>query len=260
MITIFTIPKPFVGHIKTIQMNAIRSWLKLRSDCQIILFGNEEGVAHAAATLGVLHIAEIPVNEFGTPLLNHAFKMAHKLGTNNIFCYVNTDIILMSDVLKATQAVSRERNKLPKRKFLMVGRRWNVDLRGGINFENPRWERWLTTYVSDPRNGIRGNDHGLDFFVFPRRTFEIIPAFAVGRGFWDNWMVYDALQCNIPVIDISAVNIAIHQNHDYAHHPQGQQGAYLGEEGQRNLSMAGGMKATHYWYGIADATNRLEKR
>jgi len=259
MITIFTIPKPFIGHIKTIQMNAIRSWLKLRPRCQIILFGNEEGVAQAASSLGVLHVPNIPTNKFGTPLLDYTFKMAHRLGKNNIFCYVNTDIILMSSFFKAVQFVSRGKNRFPKRKFLIVGRRWNVDTTGEINLDSRGWERWLTAYVSDPRNGIRGNDHGLDFFVFPRRTFENIPAFAVGRGFWDNWMVYDALQRSIPVIDISDVNIAIHQNHDYAHHPQGQRGAYLGEEGQRNLQRAGGMKTKNHWYGIMDATKRLRR-
>lgn len=259
MITIFTIPKPFVGHIKTIQLNAIRSWLQLQPRCQIILFGNELGVAEAARDLDVQHVPVVAVNEFGTPMLDYTFHAAHRAALNNILCFANTDMILMSSFMKAVEAVAREVNHFHKRKYLVVGRRWNLDITGEINFSRG-WERKLTTYVLDPRHGVRGNDHGIDFFVFPRRTFEKIPAFAVGRGFWDNWMVYDALRRNIPVIDISDVTMAIHQNHDYSHHPQGQQGACLGAEGQENLRRAGGMKATGHWYGIADANKHLKRR
>lgn len=41
-LTIFAMPKPFGGHIATIQKNAIRSWARLRP-AQIILFGDEPG-------------------------------------------------------------------------------------------------------------------------------------------------------------------------------------------------------------------------
>ena len=58
MITIFTIPKPFKGHIKIIQINAVRSWLKLRPSCQVILFGDEEVVAETAEELGIQHVSD----------------------------------------------------------------------------------------------------------------------------------------------------------------------------------------------------------
>jgi len=257
MITIFTIPKPFVGHIKTIQMNAIRSWKHLRGS-EVILFGNEAGTAEAARTVGAQHVPNIEVNEFGTPLLDSTFRTAHQFATHNILCFVNTDMILMPTFTEAAKAIYRGKNKFNKRQFLAVGRRWNIDIAGEIQFA-PGWDRHLSAYVSNPQNGIRGNDHGIDFFLFPRKTFENIPQFAVGRGFWDNWMVYDALRRKIKVIDISDATRAIHQNHDYSHHPDGQRGAYLGAEGQRNLNRAGGMKKTGHWYGLMDATGRLER-
>jgi hypothetical protein len=49
MLTIFTIPKPFRGHIEVIQRNAIESWLRLRPQCEIILCGDDPGVAEAAS-------------------------------------------------------------------------------------------------------------------------------------------------------------------------------------------------------------------
>ena len=48
MVTILTVPKPFKGHIDTIQRNAIKSWLKLYPKCEIILFGDDESIAKAA--------------------------------------------------------------------------------------------------------------------------------------------------------------------------------------------------------------------
>ena len=49
MLTIFTSPKPFTGHSRVIQRNAIKSWALLRLAPQIILFGNEEGNAEVEA-------------------------------------------------------------------------------------------------------------------------------------------------------------------------------------------------------------------
>jgi hypothetical protein len=66
MLTIFSIPKPFRGHIAVIQRNAIRSWKTVNPECQIILFGDEEGVAEIAAELRVQHEPYVQRNEFGT--------------------------------------------------------------------------------------------------------------------------------------------------------------------------------------------------
>ena len=49
MLTIFSIPKPFIGHVGVIQMNALRSWTFLDPKCEIVIFGDEPGIAEAAA-------------------------------------------------------------------------------------------------------------------------------------------------------------------------------------------------------------------
>ncbi|NBC18953.1 MAG: hypothetical protein GVY18_16755, partial [Bacteroidetes bacterium] len=53
MLTLFTIPKPFAGHIGVIQRNALESWRRLDSDVEIILCGDDAGVAKTADALGV---------------------------------------------------------------------------------------------------------------------------------------------------------------------------------------------------------------
>jgi hypothetical protein len=44
-----------------------------------------------------------------------------------------------------------------------------------------------------------------------------IPQFALGRWYWDQWLVYRARRLGGALIDASACVMAIHQNHDYRH-------------------------------------------
>lgn len=52
MITFFTIPKPFRGANEVIQRTTITSWWKSLPGSQGIVFGDEPGIAAAAADLG----------------------------------------------------------------------------------------------------------------------------------------------------------------------------------------------------------------
>jgi hypothetical protein len=74
MLSIFAFPKPFRGHIATIQRNAISSWVRLRPQCEIFLFGDEEGTAEVAKEFGACHVSEMARNEYGTPLLSDVFE------------------------------------------------------------------------------------------------------------------------------------------------------------------------------------------
>ena len=102
MITLFTLPKPFVGPIKTLQMNALRSWKALGNGVEVLLLGRERGVAEAASALQLRHInEECSRNNQGTPLLNWIFEEAQKFATHPTVCYVNTGIILTPTFLLA---------------------------------------------------------------------------------------------------------------------------------------------------------------
>jgi hypothetical protein len=233
MLTIFSTCKPFRGHFAIIQRNAITSWTLLRPRPEIILFGDEEGVAEICAELGLRHVPEIARNEFGTPLLSDIFQKAHATATNDILCYVNADIILMSDFMTAIQRVSSWREQ-----FLIVGRRWDLDVTGPIDFTNSEWEK-LVRARALKANAPRPPSW-IDYFVFTKNLYHDIPPFAVGRLVWDNWMIWRALALGVPVVDISPAVVVVHQNHDYSHHPKGETGVQQGQEAQRNYCLAGG--------------------
>jgi len=249
MLTIFTIPKPFHGHIDIIQRNAIQSWTRLRPACEIVLCGDELGIREVAREFEAKHVQNMAHNEFGTPLLDSAFALAEQVAKYPLMCYVNADIMLLSDFIKAV-----ERIRFPR--FLMVGRRWNIDLTTSWDFEPSDWEGQLRKYVAE--HGLIQPPIGSDYFVFQKGALGKLPPFAVGRPAWDNWMIYRARALGITVIDATRATTVIHQNHDYTHVPKAKGAATLeGPEADRNRKLMGGLD---YQFDLPDATHLLTRR
>ncbi|HLP15185.1 MAG TPA: glycosyl transferase family 2, partial [Bacteroidota bacterium] len=205
MVTLFAIPKPFVGHTAVIQHNAIESWKRFHPGYQIILFGNEEGIAEAACEHGVEHIPDVRRNELGTPLMNAVFEEADKIARFEILCYVNSDIMLLEDLNAAVDRVKHSK------KFLMVGQRWNLDVVERIDFTQPEADHAIR--MRTMTDGALALMWAMDYFVFPRNMWEKLPQFAIGRPGWDNWMLYQARAMNLELINSSLVIMAVHQNH-----------------------------------------------
>lgn len=211
MITIFTIPKPFVGHIGVIQRNAIHSWRRLHPETQVILFGRETGTAEVAAELGCLHLPDTAQSELGTPLLQEAFAKVRQHATNKFIAFVNADIILLPDAVEVLAKIHYD-------DFLLVGLRFNIDLDEALDLSNPQWPDALKRKIDYTQSsGLSGSD----YFIFPHGgKCGNPPPFVVGRQFWDNWMFLQATREGLPLIDASLKLTAIHQNHDYGHIPQ----------------------------------------
>jgi hypothetical protein len=249
MLTIFALPKAFQGHTKIIQTNAIYSWTKLRPSCEIILFGNDDGTAEIAAELGLRHVPEVTQNEYGTPLVSSLFNMAQGLARYDIMAYVNSDIILTSDFPEAVRRIQKER-------FLLIGRRWDMDVEEPLDFESPDWENGLLARLAE--NGKIHGRSGLDYFVFPRGMYGDIPPFAIGRTAWDNWLIYRARSLGVPVIEVTGAVTIVHQNHDYAKFQTGDKDSARGErkgvEGMRNRQLLG---SPYRSFNLWDATHIL---
>lgn len=230
MLTIFSIPKPFYGQAEIIQTNAIHSWTTLSPKCEIILFGNEKGICDIATKFGITHIPTVKRNEFGTPLISDAFSKAKKTAKYKKLAYINSDIILMNDFTKAIE-------KIEEPSFLMIGQRWDVEIKENINFNKPSWAGKIRSYTK--AKGKLCGPSGIDYFVFPRELeFELLP-FIVGRSGWDNWLLYHIHSLGIPIIDTTRMVTAIHQNHDYSHSPWGEKSRVEGPETQINLKLIG---------------------
>lgn len=247
MLTIFACPKPFQGRIAVIQRNAITSWSLLSPRPEVILLGDEEGAGEICKELGLRHIPLVARNSFGTPLLNGVFEQAHQSARYKLLCYVNADIILMSDFMLAVR-----RAQQLKGHFLLIGQRWDVDIQEPWDFAQTSWEEALRGYVL--RRGHPHQRSGVDYFVFTAGLFDPIPPFALGRPAFDNWFIYRARSRWVPVIEASPVVMAVHQNHDYSHIPLGEEGFRNGYEARSNFALAGGHE---HMFWLDDRTHLL---
>lgn len=245
MLTVFTSPKPFQGPIDRIQRNAIGSWLRLGSDVEVLLIGDEEGMADVAQEHGIPHLPQVARNASGTPLVSSIFDLARGHARHPLLCYVNADVILLEDLLPAVREVTEHFER-----FLIVGRRWDLDLPERLDFDLG-WQAELRERIAAA--GTLHPPTGSDFFVFPRSMFTRMPPFALGRAGWDNWMIFAGRAERVPVVDGTGAITVVHQLHDYSHLPGGQPHFRL-PESLENVRMGGGRVAV---FTISDTTWRF---
>lgn len=247
MLTLFAMPKHFRGIFAGIQRNAITSWTRLTPRPEIILFGEEEGTAEIARELGLRHIPWVERNEFGTPLVHDLFRRAEQNATTPLVGYVNADIILADDFCGALDRV-----RTLDEKFMMVGRRWDLDLNQPVDFSQPEWAEDIRAQAL--RANVQRPGNYIDYFVYSRGACDGLLPLAIGRFSWDNYILWHARSRGAELVDVSSAVVAVHQNHDFSHHPQGIKGVREGPERISNREMVGG-----WWhlYTIDDATQIL---
>lgn len=245
-LTLFTAPKPFTdAHIAVIQRNALAAWTRL-PDVEVLLIGDEPGMAEAAREFGLRRLPHVARNEQGTPLVSSIFRLAREASDSPLLACANADILLLPDFVGAARAAAAQAGR-----FLLVSRRWDLDVTAPLEFSEG-WQDRLRAAVRS-----RGRLHppaGSDLFVFPRQCFTEIPDFAIGRAGWDNWMIYEARRRKWPVVDATHDVTVIHQSHDYRHLPGGQPHYKLPETGE-NIRLAGGRAMTRFT--LLDADRRL---
>jgi hypothetical protein len=249
MLTIFSLPKAFKGHVGVIQRNAIESWTHLQPRPEIILLGNDEGTAEMARELGLRHLPQVARGDRGTPLLSDMFRQAEAAATSPCMCYVNADIILLSDFLRAAETVQREFGK-----SLLISKRINMDIPEKLDFD-AGWEETIKRRAST--NGREGDHTAIDVFVFPKGMYSEIPDFAIGRLWFDQWLIKAVRKQNLPVVDASLVAPVLHQNHDYNHVTGAKEQVWRGNEAQHNFRLYGGVQ---HAYTLLDVTHELTGR
>jgi hypothetical protein len=228
-----------------IQRNAIKSWTLL-PEVEVILLGEEIGLAEAALELGVKHIPNVGCNANGTPLISSMFRRVRENSDGELLCIVNADMILMPDFVD-----SARRSRLQRDNFVLLSQRWDLDLTQPLKFVEG-WEDRLSSLVR--RQGSLHRPAGSDFFLFPKSCYTDIPDFTIGRAGWDNWMIYKARKEKWAVIDCTPSVMIVHQNHDYSHLPGGKP-HYEHPDTNENIRLAGG--EANIRYTVLDATHQL---
>lgn len=250
MITFFTAPKAMTGEAARLQRNAIGSWRFVGADAQVVLVGDDPGVAEAAAELGVQHVGGVAPNEYGTPRLDAVFEAARRVARHRLLCFANADIVFRQDLAVAASLLGHR-----FRSFLAVGESWDAPLDGLLDFD-ASWDLEVGRALSGARRRGAG---ALDFFLFTDDLFKELPPFAIGRVGFDNWLVWRAEADGAAAVDVTGAVRPLHQRHGYAHLRGGRDATrHESPEGLRNLELAhagGGEIFTRY-----DATHLLTPR
>lgn len=248
LITIFSAPKPFANpHISMIQRNAIQSWKMLEPDVEVILLGEEIGLAEAAREIGVYHIPEIERNADGTPLISSMFARVKEAAQGDLLAIVNADILLMRDFVVSARSIKDQCGQ-----YMIMGHRWDLDVTAPLKF-GQNWQNGLLEKVTT--SGRLHKSKGSDYFIFPKNAFPVFPSFAIGRAGWDNWTIYHARKQGWQVIDATEAITVVHQQHDYHHLPGGKI-HYTLPESDANMKIAGGKR---HIFTLMDANRRLDK-
>ena len=247
VLTIFTTPKPFTDpHINIIQRNAIRCWQQL-GEVEVFIVGDETGCAQVADEFGVFHLPHVARSAWGTPLVSDIFRQAQEKAHSPLMFFTNADMLYTPQVIEAARVLLE---KYPQ--FLLIGQRWDIDLQQ-LSLLDDAWSSNLEVLVK--KSGKLHLPSGSDYFIFPKGMYAHIPNFAIGRSGWDNWMIYEAHCSKFPLIDGSLDVLAVHQNHDYRHLPQGKPHYNL-EESRCNIGLAGG---TSHLFTLLDAEWQVRK-
>lgn len=245
-LTLFTAPKPFEDpHISMIQRNTLRNWQALSDDIEVVVIGDEPGIAEVCQELGIRHLPDVRCNALGTPLVSSIFDLGRSVNDSPYLAYSNADILFLPDLIFSIHALANE-----KMGFLAVGQRWDLDVDEPIDFTGS-WAEELRERVRS--DGDLHGQTGSDYFVYPRACFMDIPDFAVGRAGWDNWMIFHARWQHWPVVDTTKAISVVHQNHDYRHLPGGIR-HYYQPETDVNIKLAGGRQTI---FTLTDARYEL---
>ena len=248
LLTIFSAPKPFKNpDIEVIQNNALLSWANLGDEVEVLLIGEEVGVAKAALQFGIRILPDVKRNQMGTPLISSMFDLARKNSTGPFLAIINTDILLLPDILRTLKIVSAQ-----FKKFLIAGQRWDLDVTEKFKFSADFYAQ-LARRTS--QSGRLHPPMGSDYFIFPRDCYLDVPDFAIGRAGWDNWMMFKSRWEGWPFIDASDDIKVIHQTHDYSHLANGQP-HYRLPESKQNVLLAGGDQTI---FTLIDATHKIEE-
>ena len=229
-----------------------------RRDRTLFFLGQRPEPAEIAREFGLVYVPEIKCNQWGTPLVSDLFEQAESHSTSPVLSYVNSDIVLFDDFARA---VTRVADLTPQ--FLMVGRRNDLDIPDDLSFQDG-WSEALRQRAR--REGKLQIARSIDYFAFSRGLYPAMPPLAIGRFWWDNWLLWRARSLNATVVDATSEVLIVHQNHDYSHTTYGRSKEELmaSEECILNARLTCADSADYddgffwrYAYTIDDATHKL---
>ena len=208
MLTLFTVIQTFRGAAAVIQRNALRSWMLLHPEVQVLVFGEAESGLEACWELGIHYDAEPELTALGAVRLDYMFAKAQKLARFNTLCYVPCDTLLLADFC---EALNRVEALYPQ--FAMVGRNWDLSVQEAGSIGEAGWESRLRRATE--REGRPNAAEHIAYVAFSKGLYvNDLPPLGVDEPGCANWLLWKAMTERVAVVDASEMVLAVHQHAD----------------------------------------------
>lgn len=196
-----------------IQKNTIVNWASLGDAVQPIFFNNMSFPSNTltfAIKKGWIGLPLQRINSYGTPFLKDMYQKAMLTTESYFYGFSNDDILFDNGLVNTLEGVLKGISQLMDN-ALIIGRRTNVDM----NNYYAKLKTLNTSFWDFARShGKLFLPDAMDYFFIynPRRfPWHKIKEVVIGRPGIDNYLVGQALSCNVSVIDSTSSVFAIHQ-------------------------------------------------
>lgn len=209
MTTFFTTLEQFLYREK----NSLLSWIKLDCVNEIVVYTSLEASQILEHPKVVVRTHPKELRPLDPPSIRDLFLDAIDKTEDQYLCYVNSDIIFLSDFCDTFNALKETHTK----PFQMVGKRRDWINHSDLNISHLSDQEIKNVVGFIP---LRNTEH-CDYFVFDREIYTNLnnkgyfPDFLIARGSFDRCMLWLPRQLGYDSIDCSEKIYAIHhQEHE----------------------------------------------
>lgn len=205
MITFFTTLEQLLYREK----NSLLSWSKLDCVNKIVVYTSLDSNVFSDNPKIITEKYPNDLDPLDPPSIRDIFMDAIAKTEDKYLCYINSDIILLSDFCKTFAQVQHQYQTKP---FQIVGKRRDWVDHFDIDVNNLSDEQIIATVGYLP---IRNAEH-CDYFLFDRKIYTdlndqgFFPNFLIARGSFDRCMLWLPRQLGYDSIDCSESIYAIH--------------------------------------------------
>lgn len=232
-ITLVTTCKPFKGIDSTLQSNAIASWRAL--GFHVLILGDEPGVEEICGQLRCEQVSSVRKSEKNLPFVGSIFSIAESQAPTPYYAYLNSDIMLDRNAVPSLERFLDISDTLGN--FLLTTRRKNIPLCELLDYQDGSAFHVLDRL--DRAYGTWDHPYAIDFFLVNKGWLREIPDLLIGRAGWDNWMLHNARENGVSVIDASASFCLFHPLHGYKTVDQSGQDNRMNSESMQNKTIIG---------------------
>lgn len=221
-------PKRFESPWAEIQTRALRSWKQTDIDSEVCIVAPRADVESLPEGLADYAVVAKENDLSKLPMFADIMEVAYEHSDADLFCYLNSDIILPSNFGQV------ELDKLDK-EFLIIGSRW--DMSEGVAYPDSLNPDNLFAYLAENLKSGAVSLHrptGIDYFLFKRGTFDGLKPLIIGRGGYDAALLAFCLRSGIQLVDATETFIILHQFHDYSHISGAKKRVMQGEDASYN--------------------------